>query len=85
MTILQRTISQAIRERRRMSSSDDRQIRERLAKLRQEHRDLDSAIAALTEISSPDLLQVTRLKKQKLRLKDEISALEDKLLPDIIA
>ncbi len=68
-----------------MSTSNDRQIRELLAKLRLEHRDLDSAIEALVTLSSPDLLQLTRLKKQKLRLKDEIAQLEDKLLPDIIA
>jgi hypothetical protein len=68
-----------------MSNAEDRQIRERLARLRQEHRDLDGAIEGLMQLASPDLLQITRLKKQKLRLKDEISALEDKLLPDIIA
>ena len=68
-----------------MSTSEDRQIRERLAKLRQEHRDLDAEIASLAERPTLDLLQMTRLKKQKLRLKDEIAALEDKLLPDIIA
>jgi hypothetical protein len=68
-----------------MSSAEDRQIRERLAKLRLEHRDLDGAIEGQMQLACPDLLQITRLKKQKLRLKDEITALEDKLLPDIIA
>jgi hypothetical protein len=68
-----------------MSTADDRLIREHLARLRQEHRDLDSAIAALEEAENKDQLQVTRLKKRKLKLKDEISTLEDKLLPDIIA
>ena len=73
-----------------MSTAGDRQlpetlIRERLAKLRQEHRDLDSAIAALEDSESGDQLQVTRLKKRKLKLKDELAMLEDKLLPDIIA
>lgn len=68
-----------------MSTYDDRQIRDRLAKLRQEHRDLDDAISALENMNSPDQLQIKRLKKQKLRLKDEMQALEDRLLPDIIA
>lgn len=53
--------------------------------LRVEHRDLDAAIAALMERSAADQLQLARLKKRKLRLRDEISALEDELVPDIIA
>jgi hypothetical protein len=57
----------------------------RLAYLRMEHRDLDSAIEALRGTSAPDQLQLARLKKRKLRLKDEIAALEDMLIPDIIA
>jgi hypothetical protein len=68
-----------------MGIGDDWQIRSRLAELQQKHRDLDSAIAALEEADSRDQLQITRFKKEKLRLKDEISALTDKLLPDIIA
>jgi hypothetical protein len=73
-----------------MSSAEDRHsaertIREQLARLRQEHRDLDSAIAALESSEVRDQLQVTRLKKRKLKLKDELAALEDRLLPDIIA
>lgn len=68
-----------------MSTADDRQIRERLALLRQEHRDLDSAIAALDGDGYRDILQIRRLKKQKLKLKDEIAQLEDNLVPDIIA
>jgi hypothetical protein len=68
-----------------MGTGDDWQIRARLAELQQKHRDLDSAIAALEAAGSRDQLQVTRLKKEKLRLKDEISILTDKLLPDIIA
>lgn len=63
----------------------DIEIRHELAQLRQEHRDLDSAIQALQDQTSPDNLQIQRLKKRKLVLKDRISALEDKLLPDIIA
>ena len=57
----------------------------RLELLRVEHRDLDSAIAALIDAGGSDQMQIARLKKRKLRLKDEISALEDQLVPDIIA
>jgi hypothetical protein len=57
----------------------------RLVRLRMEHRDLDAAIDALRAITAPDQLQLARLKKRKLRLKDEISMLEDQLIPDIIA
>jgi hypothetical protein len=57
----------------------------RLAHLRMEHRDLDAAIEALGGRSAPDQLQLARMKKRKLRLKDEISVLEDQLIPDIIA
>ena len=53
--------------------------------LRQEHRDLDAAIDALAFAAAADQLQVARLKKRKLRLKDEIAVLEDQLIPDIIA
>ena len=57
----------------------------RLVRLRQEHRDLDAAIEALRSLAAPDQLQLARLKKRKLRLKDEIAQLEDQLIPDIIA
>src|SRR3954462_514553 len=57
----------------------------RLVRLRTEHRDLDAAIAALLVVPAPDQLQVARLKKRKLRLRDEIAQLEDQLIPDIIA
>jgi hypothetical protein len=57
----------------------------RLAHLRQEHRDLDAAIEALRATAAPDQLQIARLKKRKLRLRDEIALLEDQLVPDIIA
>ena len=57
----------------------------RLELLRIEHRDLDSAIAALVAQAIPDQLAIARLKKRKLRLKDEICWLEDELEPDIIA
>jgi hypothetical protein len=57
----------------------------RLALLRTEHRDLDDAIGALRAAAGLDELQIARLKKRKLRLRDEIAALEDQLIPDIIA
>ena len=63
---------------------DDTEIIRRVGLLRQEHRDLDGAIDALT-FAAGDQLQVARLKKRKLRLKDEIAQLEDQLIPDIIA
>ncbi|QNE33369.1 DUF465 domain-containing protein [Sphingomonas sp. NBWT7] len=67
------------------ASVDDSQIIARLAALRLEHRDLDSAIAALAGEAAGDQMQLARLKKRKLRLRDEIAALEDHLIPDIIA
>jgi hypothetical protein len=56
-----------------------------LEHLRQEHRDLDAAIAALLHLGAVDRLQVQRLKKRKLALRDRIAFLEDRLTPDIIA
>ncbi len=60
-------------------------MRKRLEILRIEHRDLDAAIDALTGAGSTDQLQIARLKKRKLLLKDQMSMLEDYLIPDIIA
>ncbi|MEA3000778.1 MAG: hypothetical protein QOH04_1960 [Sphingomonadales bacterium] len=60
-------------------------VASRLVRLRTEHRDLDAAIEALLAVPAPDQLQIARLKKRKLRLKDEIAQLEDQLIPDIIA
>jgi len=60
-------------------------MRKRLAGLRIEHRDLDAAINALVGADSQDQLQIARLKKRKLRLKDQIAIMEDYLTPDIIA
>lgn len=57
----------------------------RLTALRTEHRDLDDVIARLTDTAPFDQLQLIRLKKRKLRLKDEMIKLESRLLPDIIA
>ena len=57
----------------------------RLITLREAHRDLDAAIEALRNNPVPDQIQLARLKKRKLRLKDEIAMLEDAQIPDIIA
>jgi len=64
---------------------NEQDLRKRLATLRTEHRDLDAAIDALTGTGSTDQLQIARLKKRKLQLKDRIALIEDELLPDIIA
>ena len=60
-------------------------LRVELELFRREHRDLDEAIQALEEKPTADPLTIRRLKKQKLVLKDKISLIEDRLLPDIIA
>ena len=64
---------------------DNMAVRAELLQLRQEHRDLDMAIEAVQSQPRPDTLQVQRLKKKKLILKDRIAALADSLTPDIIA
>jgi hypothetical protein len=68
-----------------MQRPDERELRELLARLRAEHRDLDGEIVAQEELASADQLLIKRLKKKKLALKDRIQAVEDQLLPDIIA
>jgi hypothetical protein len=60
-------------------------IRRQIAELQREHRDLDDVIARLVHSGTVDMLQVQRLKKRKLALKDQIARLESQLLPDIIA
>ncbi|MEM8853864.1 MAG: DUF465 domain-containing protein [Pseudomonadota bacterium] len=65
--------------------NDDQSLTDRLVQLRQQHRDLDAAIEALEGAGSTDLLQVKRLKKQKLKLKDDIRALSAHVIPDITA
>lgn len=60
-------------------------LRRRLAELETEHRDLDDAIARIAETPVYDQLRVQRLKKRKLRLKDEIARIRALLVPDIIA
>jgi hypothetical protein len=64
---------------------DESELRARLHALTEEHRDLDVAIEALGRQAAADMLQIARLKKRKLRLKDEIMAVQDLLVPDIIA
>jgi hypothetical protein len=66
-------------------TDDENAVREELARLKEEHRDLDSAIEALERVPAGDRLQLQRLKKRKLALKDRISFLDDQLTPDIIA
>lgn len=68
-----------------MTDDEERELREQLARLQQEHRDLDAAISALQHAPGSDVLQVQRLKKRKLYLRDRISHIEDQLTPDIIA
>ncbi|GLK77271.1 hypothetical protein GCM10008171_25250 [Methylopila jiangsuensis] len=65
--------------------TDEREAQEELARLKEEHRDLDTAIEALERVGAGDRLQIQRLKKRKLGLKDRMSYLEDQLTPDIIA
>lgn len=64
---------------------DETELRARLHALSLEHRDLDAAIDALARQPTADMLQIARLKKRKLRLKDEIALIQDLLIPDIIA
>ena len=68
-----------------MSNEEERELVALLARLRQEHRDLDVAIEALHTAPGADRLQVQRLKKRKLVLRDRIIAIEDQLTPDISA
>jgi hypothetical protein len=60
-------------------------LRAELARLEEEHRDLDAAILALERLAAFDRLQLQRLKKRKLSLKDRIAHIEDTLTPDLIA
>ncbi len=87
---LRRACGEPVREGvLRGSGVNEQELRKRLEQLRSEHRDLDVAIAALTDAGDRhgfvDQLQLARLKKRKLVLKDRIAAIEDVLLPDIIA
>jgi hypothetical protein len=68
-----------------MTPEEESDLRAQLSRLQQEHRDLDAAIAALQESPGADIIQVQRLKKRKLQLRDKITFIEDQLTPDIIA
>lgn len=65
--------------------SEQEILKDKLATLRSEHRDLDDVIARIVERAPYDQLQLQRMKKRKLMLKDQIMLLESRLLPDIIA
>ncbi|MBK8769001.1 MAG: DUF465 domain-containing protein [Rhizobiales bacterium] len=68
-----------------MDALEQVQLRTKLRLLEQEHRDLDVAILALETAGNVDQLQLRRLKKKKLSLKDQIILVENQLIPDIIA
>ena len=68
-----------------MSSDDRRALLREVERLREEHRDLDAAITALIHLGIPDQLQLQRLKKRKLILRDRIAFFDDQTTPDIIA
>ncbi len=68
-----------------LSMKSDEVLRVELAEFRRQHRDLDEAIKALEEKGTGDRFTIKRLKQQKLRLKDRITWIEDRLTPDIIA
>ena len=68
-----------------MEDLSPEQIKRKLIELQEEHRDLDEVISRLMEQAVYDQLQLQRLKKKKLALKDQIVTLQDKLTPDIIA
>ena len=70
---------------RDLSMKSDEVLRVELEEFRRQHRDLDEAVCALEEKGARDPFTIKRLKQQKLRLKDIIAMIEDRLIPDIIA
>ena len=68
-----------------MAQIDQEAIRNKLDELRLEHRDLDDVIHHLQQLGTMEQLQLQRIKKRKLKLKDEILRLENELIPDILA
>jgi hypothetical protein len=69
----------------RVTNPEEVAARAKLTQLTQEHRDLDTAISDMVQSGNPDLMALARLKKRKLQLKDEITEINNGLLPDIIA
>jgi len=65
--------------------ANDEGLRAKIAILRQEHQDLNDAVEALLRLPNPDQLQIARLKKKKLLLRDEVARLSEQITPDIIA
>ncbi|MGV8997143.1 MAG: YdcH family protein [Parvibaculaceae bacterium] len=68
-----------------MTEQEEQELHHALARLKEEHRDLDDAIMALEEKPLPDTLQIKRLKKRKLYLRDRIREIDDQIVPDITA
>jgi hypothetical protein len=68
-----------------MLESEKQQLQRQLEELRLEHRDLDDIIARLQAIGDCDPLQLQRMKKRKLKIKDQIALIENQLIPDILA
>jgi hypothetical protein len=69
----------------KLSAEERASLQAEFERLKQEHRDLDAAIEALLELPTADRLQIQRLKKRKLMLRDRLAFIEDQLTPDIIA
>lgn len=69
----------------KIDMSNQEKLHEKLEAFKAEHRDLDDAILALAQRSMPDMIQLARLKKKKLQIRDDIIRIESELLPDIIA
>jgi hypothetical protein len=78
-------IDEWIKRIARVDELEQRELNQKLANLRMQHGDLDASITALTNVGASDQIMMMRLKKQKLRLRDEIQMIEDQLIPDIIA
>ena len=68
-----------------LTDEERREIEQRIAELELEHGDLDDIIGRLSQTPTQDQLQLRRLKKRKLFLKDQLARLRDKLIPDILA
>lgn len=83
--VLHRKDGTNIATSRRPRSMNDDGVRQQLEMLKIEHRDMDAAIIALQGQGVPDQLQIARLKRRKLALKDQILRMEDQLVPDILA